>query len=134
MKLEGYNPWNWKNVTNTRFSRVPPRLLQYLCLEVSISQMRRGSSDCDQVPRRTEFHEHKQLEASCKQKTLLTCKSTHKDNKYLSKSSYSFVGIYDQYFFIKTSIFYDYNKKCFLDIPNNFTVERSPVLLFSVGT
>ena len=60
-------------------------VLSWLCLQVYISQMRRGSSDCDQVPRRTEFHEHKQLEASCKQKTLLTCKSTHKDNKYLSK-------------------------------------------------
>ena len=104
-----------------------------LCLQVYISQMRRGSSDCDQVPRRMEFHEHKQLEASCKQKTLLTCKSTHKDNKYLSKIQLFICGnIWLIFLHKKKSIFEfdDYSKKCFLDISNNFTVERWPVLLF----
>ena len=61
------------------------------------------------------------------------CSPANRPTKIINicrKSSYSFVGIYDQYFFIKTSIFDDYNKKCFLDISNNFTVERSPFLLF----
>ena len=61
------------------------------------------------------------------------CSPANRPTKIINicrKSSYSFVGIYDQYFFIKTSIFDDYNKKCFLDISNNFTVERWPVLLF----
>ena len=108
-------------------------VMSCLCLQVYISQMRRGSSDCDQVPRRTEFHEHKQLEASCKQKTLLTCKSTHKDNKYLSKIQLFICGnIWPIFLHKKKSIFEfdDYSKKCFLDISNNFTVERSPFLLF----